>query len=338
MATSKHRVVARLGFAALLIVTVVLAAGMRRGDVPRVTVLTWNIFDGVADFTGPPDMEQLWHGENATRFGERADSIAQIIAEQHPHIICLQEVAHWRGLILLDLYNHNFLAMLQQRLVALGLHYDIVGMLETINFYSQFDSGGTFPSTLRWRENVVILARQSTQIEVSNVRTRSFDDTFTISSPSHSLEFQRGWIAADISYRGKRARYVCTHLEPRSSSVRQDQAAQLIDWLSGTGLPVIVMGDMSSLPASAVYTQFTNAGYQDAWAAIHGLQAGPTCCQSPDLMNSTSELDKRNDYVFLRGALTPVSISRVGQNQSDRTPGGLWPSDHAGLVAHIGLE
>jgi len=39
--------------------------------------------------------------------------------------------------------------------------------------------------------------------------------------------------------------------------------------------------------------------------------------------------------VFLRGPFTPVAADVVGEESADRTPGGLWPSDHAGVVATL---
>ena len=112
----------------------------------------------------------------------------------------------------------------------------------------------------------------------------------------------------------------------------------MIDWLSGTSLPVIVMGDMNSLPATPVYEQFIDGGYQDAWTDNHGMFDGPTCCQSGDLLNDASELNTRIDQIFLRGALTPVSSARVGQKTEDKTGSGLWPSDHAAVVVKVQLD
>ena len=53
------------------------------------------------------------------------------------------------------------------------------------------------------------------------------------------------------------------------------------------------------------------------------------------LDNPVSKLDERIDYVFVRDA--DVRECRVvGDQPEDRTrPGGIWPSDHAGVVARI---
>ena len=60
-----------------------------------------------------------------------------------------------------------------------------------------------------------------------------------------------------------------------------------------------------------------------------------TCGQGPVLDNPVSKLDERIDYVFVRDA--DVRECRVvGDQPEDRTrPGGLWPSDHAGVVARL---
>ncbi|HVP72399.1 MAG TPA: endonuclease/exonuclease/phosphatase family protein, partial [Phycisphaerales bacterium] len=229
----------------------------------------------------------------------------------------------------------DFLDILLKRLEDRGVHYDVSGSLETIDFQAPAFRGGG-PSKVKWQEHLVMLTRRSSQVHVSNVRQRHYDKVFTIKIPANDdLAFNRGWIAADITCNGRKARYVCTHLEAMSDSVRDAQARQLIDSLSNSNLPVIVMGDMNAEPRSDVCTQFTDAGYSDASAADHGGSEGPTCCQSGDLKNGKSELSRRIDYILLRGALSPVSSTRVGYRPSDRTQDGLWPSDHAGVVAKV---
>jgi endonuclease/exonuclease/phosphatase family metal-dependent hydrolase len=192
---------------------------------------------------------------------------------------------------------------------------------------------------VKWQERIVMLTRRSSQVRVLNVRQQHYDKLFTIKIPANDdLAFNRGWINADIACSGRKARYICTHLEAMSDSVRDAQARQLIDSLGNSNLPVIVMGDMNAEPRSDVYRQFTDAGYSDAWAADHGDREGQTCCQSGDLKNGKSELSRRIDHVFLRGAVTVVTAARVGDKPSDRTPHGLWPSDHAGVVARVRLD
>jgi hypothetical protein len=95
------------------------------------------------------------------------------------------------------------------------------------------------------------------------------------------------------------------------------------------------------------YDTLIEAGFTDAWlqSGQPAWDAGLTCCQDPDLRNGTSTLDERIDFVLVRragfdsdNAFVPGSIHLdvVGDETGDRTLGeGLWPSDHAGLMAGI---
>jgi hypothetical protein len=78
-----------------------------------------------------------------------------------------------------------------------------------------------------------------------------------------------------------------------------------------------------------------NAGFSDAWTDANPSAPGFTCCQDPNLLNQTSKLSQRIDLVMLRGAIDVEEIHLVGDGPADRTPSGLWPSDHAGLAAEL---
>jgi len=64
-----------------------------------------------------------------------------------------------------------------------------------------------------------------------------------------------------------------------------------------------------------------------------------------DLTDPTRVFDQRIDFIFARNnipfldepAIGPVVATVVGDAQRDRTRSGLWPSDHAGIVARLYL-
>lgn len=328
----------------LLIAGVVFSAGVvGPPPPPRINVMTWNIYYGGGG--AAMSLGSAIASARRTNFPQRATTIARSIQQHQPHIVCLQEVAYWRSRTMdfIDpdtLTEIDFYEILQSRLLARGLIYDIVGSVTTIEFDSVEITNGE-PIAHRWVERIVMLAKRSSQLHVGDVRERHFDRTYSLGSPPLLLRFDRGWVSADITFKGRKARYVCTHLEALSNGVREDQAAELIDWLAGTNLPVVVMGDLNSPPAGGggdAYQQFIDAGYADSWAANHPLFSGPTCCQSGNLKNNSSTLSARIDHILLRGALTPISSTRIGDRQADRTPDGLWPSDHAGVVARVRLN
>jgi exonuclease III len=101
---------------------------------------------------------------------------------------------------------------------------------------------------------------------------------------------------------------------------------------------VAAVGDFNSLPVDATgpYGTFTGGGYKDAWRTVHPTKHGFTAAQDPDLTNVPSQLDHRIDYVFHQpGRLSAVFADVIGDKLRDRTPTGLWPSDHAGLVVRL---
>ena len=67
---------------------------------------------------------------------------------------------------------------------------------------------------------------------------------------------------------------------------------------------------------------------------------GNTCCQDDDIRNEVSALRKRIDQIFVRNMELPASVMTytVGDKPSDRLPSGLWPSDHATVVAKFKFD
>ena len=52
----------------------------------------------------------------------------------------------------------------------------------------------------------------------------------------------------------------------------------------------------------------------------------------------SSDLSVRIDYVLGRGPIAAQNLYLVGATPSARTPSGLWPSDHAGVVATLKIR
>ena len=78
----------------------------------------------------------------------------------------------------------------------------------------------------------------------------------------------------------------------------------------------------------------THGGSYSLYRALAVSSGALSPLQRPDLANAESELTHRIDYVWVRGAEV-TSACRAGHRQQDRTPNGLWPSDHAAVVARI---
>jgi len=123
--------------------------------------------------------------------------------------------------------------------------------------------------------------------------------------------------------------------------VQEAQGAEMLAGPANTTLPVVYVCDCNSRAdgtGTATYADALAAGFADAWLERERHDPGLTCCQAEDLRNPVSLFDQRIDLVLVRGRAHVRQIQTVGGAQEDRTPDGLWPSDHAGVVATLQLE
>jgi endonuclease/exonuclease/phosphatase family metal-dependent hydrolase len=303
----------------------------------------------------------VYNGYHQRNFPERAAGLAAEIEETQPDVVGLQEVVMVRTGPLdgpatraedvsLD-YLQILLAKLQER----GLHYELV--VESVNFDIEAPTALGFD--LRHTDRIAMLIRteQDSGLEVLGTNSGHFKTNCKL--PTRLLgpiEIVRGWTSVDLSIRGKAVRLINTHLDGDciDPPVSKDdfQLAQAQEILQGPvkeardqGLPVILLGDLNTTRADGSQTPtYANllkpkVGFVDAWTQ-GGSGAGLTCCQDYDLLNTTSNLEDRRDYVlFGRGPFKVIGAQVVGANPlTDPPPSGLvWPSDHAGVVAELRL-
>lgn len=156
------------------------------------------------------------------------------------------------------------------------------------------------------------------------------------------VTIRRGWAAVDAKIRGKAFRFITTHLDgdclPFTSAFQQAQAAELLAGPAATNLPVVLVGDLNS-PGDGTgltYNTVMAVGFADA-GVLGGVGSTLTCCQAAGLLNSVSSLSTRIDFVLFRGGFSVLGAEVVGDDPLDRTPSGLWPSDHAGVAATLVL-
>jgi len=92
------------------------------------------------------------------------------------------------------------------------------------------------------------------------------------------------------------------------------------------------------LPQDPTYMDFIAAGYSDGWAEIFPFVPGFTCCQDELDNNPISQLYQRIDLILTLGNIKVRNIALFGADPRERITGGLWPSDHAGVAAHVVVE
>jgi hypothetical protein len=317
-----------------------------------VTAMTYNLFQGselteAISAKSPGELLAAVATDfgqvQASKFPERAQAIAKEVESTGPDLIGLQEAALWRTGASSTTFPpppatstaFDFVGILTEALRAHGLHYAPVAV--TTNF--DIEAPGLFPfgfMNVRLTDTVAILARTDVGLTISNVKTANFATNTVIPLLTGPFTVLGGWASVDATLGGKTTRFITTHLDPILAGVRTVQATELVSGPLNTTLPVVLTCDCNSEPSTAAYATLRGAGLNDAWLQAQTGAPGFTCCQStPTLLNPTSTLNSRIDYVFSRGGLKAGGAALVGAEQSSRTPAGLWPSDHAGLFASL---
>jgi endonuclease/exonuclease/phosphatase family metal-dependent hydrolase len=322
-----------------------------------LTVMTRNVYFG-ADFSTAmaastvPDFltavgavnDQL----NQTSFPQRAAVLAHEIALLKPDFVGLQEVFTVHTQSLLDPTQStttDYLNLLLTDLAASGLNYEPVSIAPALDIKTP----GYWPPTLTLEasDRNVILERVdagTADLQVSNPRSGVFASTFTVAVPGGgTVPFQRSWASVDVSMQGRILRVVTTHLEAFSTPIQEQQVLELLVQVANIPYPIMLLGDFNSdadaTPSPTTYALFRHAGFSDTWSQVYPGRSGvpgPTCCHAPNLLGGLiPPLTQRVDLVLAREGLRGVAASLVGNTLDDRTPGGLWPSDHAGVVVSL---
>lgn len=283
-----------------------------------------------------------------TNFSERAGALAAGIVATQPDLIGLQEVALWRTgshtspATPATHVEQDFLQILLDSLAARGFHYFTVSSVDNFDVQGPALLSADGLTDVRLTDRDVILARtddSGAELKPFNSQSGNFTTNLVITTVAGPITVLEGWASIDVKYRGRMLRFITTHLDASVPQIRLAQANELLSGPANTDLPVILAGDMNSTPATDTYAAITAAGFADIWAQLNAGDTGFTCCEAlPTIDNSIPSLYERVDMFLLRGPLEAESISRVGADPGNRTPSGLWPSDHAGLVAGVELE
>ena len=267
-----------------------------------------------------------------TDFATRAAGLADEIEATEPDLIGLQEAAQWRTD---DTVAADHLDLLEAELTRRGLRYRRVAA--AVNGDVALPSAAGFNVGLSDRE--AILARADADVSTANVQVAPFANTLPIETPHGTFALARGWMSVDATVRGTTVRLISTHLEvpgsPAAGAAQLAQAGELLAGPADTSLPVVMLGDFNSLPDSPTYAALRAAGFDDAWTRANpGDATGFTCCHRERLDDPADMLRARIDLILTRGPIAATEAFLVGHTAADLR-NGLWPSDHAGVVATL---
>lgn len=291
----------------------------------------------------------------------RMVAIVDDIEVSGAHLVGLQEVFDFRVLdfssgapsVAVDL---DLLDVILEEIAHRALPYELVAVQENTTTGDAsglplaFDLGaGAVTRILQFTDRIAVLRRTDVDVTVGQGR---YAATFDVGP----LTLTRGWIRASTDHVGAPHHFFTTHLETQAlAPIQAAQAQELLgSVMAGLEGVTILSGDLNSDAAAGpgapswtpTYETLLSAGFTDAWtqSGQPAWDDGFTCCQNPDLRNGASALDERIDFVLVRssdnpsrGGMVPGSIwlDIVGDEADARTPGGLWASDHAGLIASM---
>jgi hypothetical protein len=334
-----------------------------------------------------------------TRPTERAKALAAEIEERHPDVVGLQEAYRFECAPLLPAFptlpgmgcddptiRAAFTDHLWDTAAALRGHYAVSGQVTNLNIAGIPFLVNGYPALLSVSDRDAILVRKELKATWVNFApitacAKPSDQGCNyqtappaLPTPVGSIAIERGFLAVDVSVRGRPYRVFNTHLEQRLLSpslaetrlLQVGQAYELLSTALGTwdGVrKVIVLGDMNSAPGDAIrippfpatlpwapalpvvppYLVFTGNGFTDAWTLRPRAQDGFSCCQAEDLRNPSSQLSERIDMIFALPRPSQVEDVRLLGDRAGRNPrlaseGVLWPSDHAAVAARLHFD
>jgi endonuclease/exonuclease/phosphatase family metal-dependent hydrolase len=301
----------------------------------------------------PFRVAEAWATLVGTDFPTRARGMAAEIRQRRPHLIGLQEVSLLRTQFPSDVVLGNltpnatdvaydFLTTLLAELESVGLDYVVGAVIENTDVeVPRFDGihpdGYPLFTDVRLTDYDVVLVRA----DVPWGSPAAANYSVSLPAPA-GIDVLRGWTAVDATVGGVSYRFVNTHLEAEAEIVRYYQAAELMTILASETRPVVLVGDLNTGPGrptdqggQATYDFILGFGFTDAWDARRpDVQSGFSCCHAGDLSNRVPALSQRIDHVLVRGGsgiLTNTWLT--GNTTGDFSRWGVWPSDHAGMVA-----
>ncbi len=287
-----------------------------------------------------------------TNFPERAKALAREIADADPVLLGVQEAAVWysgpfNNPAPATTVEYDFIATLRQELAAIGAPYDLVKAQPEADI--EAPAGAPYGRDIRLvqQDAILVKAGGKDDVTLANARSANFTSRLVITTGT-GLQFvvNRGWVAVDARVNKHSFRFVNTHLEAFHPGIRVEQAQELIAPAGPIGSApgqVILVGDLNSSPELPVpanrlaFGVLTSFGLVDTWAVAHPGDPGFTSGFNELLTDPTAEgtLEHRVDHVMTLGDVDVKKARIYGTDPDDRTPSGMWPSDHAGLAATL---
>jgi endonuclease/exonuclease/phosphatase family metal-dependent hydrolase len=322
-----------------------------------LTVMTQNLYDGT-DRTGLLEATTLPEFVAAVDFAysnmlntkpkDRLALIAQEIAANKADVVGLQEASIWRtgpssltngSVTPAETVQFDFLQILLDELKKLNQSYFVAAVLPGLDVQLP----GSLQDVRLTDRDVIIYRRDLLDrgIQVTNLQEQDYlsQASYPVAALNVQVTERSGWASIDLVKGKLTTRIAATHLNFNPNfdpTIATAQAKELLATAGNSSSSrTVLLGDFNSSadnpldPTFATYQTILNGGYQDAWL-VNGNAAGLTCCQDENLTNLVSKLSVRYDLILTKGV--PVLSAQV---VGDQQVSGLWPSDHAGVIATL---
>lgn len=327
-----------------------------------VAVLTWNVYVGtdLDRIIGAPDptmipalVEQGWEDMLTVDFHARAAVIARKIALARPHLVGLQEITLLRtqspgdaivgGTTPATEVVLDYEAILMDALADLGLDYRVAARVE--NWDIEMPRANATWDDARVTDFDLVLARAD--VATRDATSHTYGTVLVVPvGGGPPIPIDRGFCSVVATIGRRDLLFVSTHFETQGIPfVQEAQAAELVEFVSTYDGPVVIVGDLNSEgdgSTTASHAMILEAGFLDVSAeAVHPFDDGMTCCNEPTLDDPVSVMEQWIDHVLYRPAggtvvrNLPALAVVLGTRPWDLTPGGYWPSDHAGVAARF---
>ncbi|WP_326741216.1 endonuclease/exonuclease/phosphatase family protein [Streptomyces sp. NBC_01768] len=211
------------------------------------------------------------------------DHVAQAVRQSGADVIGLQEVdRHFAS-------RSDFVDQAEWLANRLGLH---------LAYGTNLDLDPEKPSDPRRRYGTAVLSR----FPIVNTRN-------TLLPRSEAGE-QRGLLEADLMIRGKKMRFLNTHLEDTSQAERRTQVAAINAIVNGSRLPTVLVGDLNATPDSDEIASVTKR-LTDTW---------PTAGKGDGFTYDSVNPRERIDYVFASSGVEARRARVLDVTVSDHRP------------------
>ena len=341
------------------------SAAKDKGD--EVTVMSRNIYLGsdLSPAIGAPDIAsaidgagQIYNEVVRTNFPERAVALADEIKDAKADIVGVQEAALWQVQTPSDLGGppitsgtpatdvaYDFRELLMDEL---GSKYRIVNQQEEFTGELPADIDGNNATggpvsgedlDFRLTMHDMIIAHKD--VKTSKNDAAHFENRFETSIGGVPVFADRGWVSTEAKVGKAKFRFVNTHLEAFGDpSIRVAQAEELVDGPLKSKKDVVFTGDINSDKDDTNGTEGAYEAIVDAGFVERQVKGG-TSGHDDSLTdpNDQNQFDRTIDFVFVNNPKIKLDKSKSyisgRDDASQMTPGGLWASDHAGVVSSL---